>query len=143
MIFIGDSTTQQAAVTVINMLVAGNGTCAEQVQFKLCDTLTGKNYGVWERGGHWVDHLQSLDDTDNSIIVLSTGPHIHYGFQTLLQEVLESIKLLLMQKPNLTIVWKTQQPRHRDCSVELAPLTAIQKVVLGHICFYFASLHYS
>jgi hypothetical protein len=131
MVFIGDSTMQQAAVTVINMLIAGHGSCAEQVQFKLCDTLTGKNYGVWERGGNWADHLQSLDDTDNSIIVLSTGPHIHYGFQALLQEVVESVKLLRIQKPNLTIVWKTQQPGHRDCAVELKPLKAVQQVMHG------------
>jgi hypothetical protein len=143
MIFIGDSTTQQAAVTVINMLVAGNGTCAEQVQFKLCDTLTGKNYGVWERGGHWVDHLQSLDVTDNSIIVLSTGPHIHYGFQTLLQEVVESAKLLHIQKPNLTIVWKTQQPGHRNCSHAFEPLTAIQQVTRESTSFPILSAWYT
>jgi hypothetical protein len=42
MVFSGDSTMQQTAATVINMLVAAKAACAEQLIFKLSDTLTGK-----------------------------------------------------------------------------------------------------
>jgi hypothetical protein len=128
MIFIGDSAMQQAAVTVINMLVAGHGVCAQQLLYGLSDTLIYRNHGGQNRGTHWLNIVGAAPD--NSIIVISAGPHIHKGFESILAEIAESIKLLRTERPSLTFVWKTQQAAHNDCRNFTEPLVAIQQVTM-------------
>jgi hypothetical protein len=137
-IFIGDSTMQQTAATVINMLVAGQGSCAPQLLYGLSDTLVYRNHGGQNRGTHWLNIVGAAPD--NSIIVISAGPHVHKGFDSLLAEVAAAIKSLRKERPSLTFVWKTQQPAHNDCHNITEPLvTTIQQVIFDISTRVFAS----
>jgi hypothetical protein len=128
MVFIGDSTMHQTAVTVTNMLVAANATCIQQISYALSDTLVGKELGVFNRGRTLLDIVQALRDSNDSIVVLSTGPHIYTEFESVLAEVAQTIQQLRNTTSGLTFVWRTQQPGHRLCGLATVPAQYIQEV---------------
>jgi hypothetical protein len=128
MVFVGDSTMYQTAVTVTNMLVAANATCTDQVVYALSDTLVGREFGLYNRGRTMSDIVQQLRDKDNSIIVISAGAHIFEGFESLIDEVAQTTQRLRSTASGLTFVWRTQQPGHRLCGLATTPSQYMQEV---------------
>jgi hypothetical protein len=116
--FIGDSTMQQTAATLMNAL--HSHVCKRQVSFLHSDTLVDRNYGKSNRGKHW---RQAIDDMLQApdIVILSTGAHIPgvTSFKRVVREVLEGIQNVTKTTyPNTTFVWKTQMPG--GCTPEIA-----------------------
>ena len=58
LLMIGDSTMQQAAATVLSMVIAGGGACSVKLSSSLSDTLIGRSMGHGDRGGHLRNNLQ-------------------------------------------------------------------------------------
>jgi hypothetical protein len=135
MVFIGDSTMYQTAVTVTNVLVAANATCIQQISYALSDTLVGKELGLFNRGKSMSEIVQTLQDTNSSIIVLSAGAHVFEGFESLVAEVAQIIQQIRSSASGLPFVWRTQQPGHRLCGLATAPSQYIQEVshIYSHI----------
>lgn len=102
MLFIGDSTMQQTAATVMNAVY---GNCHRSMAFGISDTLVGRSFGAMNRGKSWSVWVQEFNP---DIVVLSTGAHIHNftDFSSLLHEVYGNFSLFA----NSTFIWKTQNP---------------------------------
>eukprot|EP00953_Heterococcus_sp_UTEX-ZZ885_P001162 1135-Heterococcus_DN1.PRE.3 len=132
MLFIGDSTMYQTAVTVTNMLVAANATCTQQVSYALSDTLVDRGFGYYNRGRSLLDILQPLERNNSSIIVISAGAHVYHGFESLIAEVAEAIQRIRSTALGLTFVWRTQQPGYRLCGLATTPSQYIQEVRYDH-----------
>lgn len=107
-LFIGDSTSQQAASTLMNALVRGN--CQTQVFSAMSDDLIGCHYGMGrgKRWGKWVEEV------DADIVILSVGAHIakylDHIYLDLIDKVLHEMEAMQQVKPNLKFVFKTQTP---------------------------------
>ena len=80
LLFAGDSTMGQLAVTVMNMVHWGFGVnasvpgCQTRIHFGTADTLVKTSFGRLNRGWHW---RQLAARARASIVVMSMGPHIH------------------------------------------------------------------
>jgi len=108
-LFIGDSTFQQTASTLMNALIPGD--CAMQIRFQGADTLIDEPLGMGNRGIHW-ERTVALEEPD--LVVLGAGAHIetYANFTRTVDEVLKGMKRLMDRdgEKKLSIVWKTQQP---------------------------------
>lgn len=113
---IGDSTMQQTASVLMNMVRHGGGTCGGRVWLALSDTLVGASFGRrrdgragFNRGLRWVDYVAKHSP---DVVVLSAGAHV-YGdanFTGVLRTVAEEAAALKRTRPGLRVLWKTQQP---------------------------------
>ena len=110
-LFLGDSTSQQAAATLMNALQPAN--CAPQVHFAQSDTLVGYKKSK-ERGFHWFSEVLRVQP---DICVWGLGPHIKN--QSVYRPIFESVVTNMTryqneQRANGTrvtqFVYKTQQP---------------------------------
>ncbi|KAL7532433.1 hypothetical protein ACHAWF_004136 [Thalassiosira exigua] len=106
--FVGNSTSQQAASTLMNAL--GKGGCHAQVYSALSDTLIGVPLGM-NRGKKWHEWPDSLYP---DIVVLSVGAHISTkndaAFTDVVDQVLNEIDEMKDRWPGTVIAWKTQSP---------------------------------
>ena len=71
-LIVGDSTLQQVAVTLINMIISDNGNCADKITFAKSYFLTFKKWG--ERKKHI---FEFVEDINPDIVVFSAGAHLH------------------------------------------------------------------
>ena len=108
-LFIGDSTSQQAASTLMNALVPAS--CQTQIFSALSDTLIGCQYGAMNRGKRWNEWVEELNP---DIVVLSVGAHVSKGHDAyylgIIDMVLHEMEAMQQEKPNIKFVWKTQSP---------------------------------
>jgi hypothetical protein len=109
------------------MLVAANATCIQQISYALSDTLGGRGFGLYNRGRTVLDIVQPLLDSNNSIIVVSAGPNIFEGFESLVAEVAEVVKTIRSTASGLTFVWRTQQPGNGLCGSATVPSQYMQE----------------
>jgi hypothetical protein len=72
-LFVGDSTMEQLAAAIHNFVVVGGGMCSVQLAMALSDTLTGRNYGVYNRGLALRDLMRKHAP---DIVVVGVGPHL-------------------------------------------------------------------
>ena len=128
-LMIGDSTMRQTASYLINMLFPAG--CQTQLQYRMSDTLIKKNFGSFNRGGHWRDSVIQTRPLPD-IVILSVGPHIKQCgsddettlYRRVVDEVLDGITQMKQSNPelqNTTFVWKTQQPSGCSKSIFLMP----------------------
>lgn len=77
-LWIGDSTGGQLSAAVHNFVAWGGGGCAHRFTHEPSDTLTGRNYGVMNRGRRWVEYVRELAAAGArpDIVILGAGPHI-------------------------------------------------------------------
>lgn len=77
-LWIGDSTGGQLSAAVHNYVAWGGGGCAHHFVHEPSDTLTGKNYGVMNRGKRWIEYVGELaaKGARPDIVILGAGPHI-------------------------------------------------------------------
>ena len=131
LLFVGDSTSDQVAAAVINAIRLNFGFpepnlpiekqekigCGHTIRFAASDTLTGENFGQYNRGKHWLEYARTLN-VERDIIVLSVGPHIHStsNLERVLQQVIAEHNA---QLPQLRLIWRSQYPG--GCG--LTPLT--------------------
>jgi hypothetical protein len=106
-LMMGDSTMGQAAATLMNALFPGG--CQTQFTYTVCDTLVGRPMGHMGRGDNWTNFVNKYDP---DIVILSAGPHIYNrsNFEVVINSVIEGAQQLKTTKPQLEVVWKTQQP---------------------------------
>ena len=69
----GDSTMEQAASTLMNAVILGEGGCQERIVFEKGDTVIHRGLGRMNRGSHWLDAVHRQDP---DFVVLSAGAHI-------------------------------------------------------------------
>jgi hypothetical protein len=128
MLFIGDSTLEQSASTLMNAAAAAG--CQEQIALAMGDTLVHRHYGNMNRGRRWTHWMDTLKP---DIAIISAGAHIHccndstcqhtahhcpfdYSaaldghFHRVFDEVLLDIVAYQKSSPGQLILWKTQQP---------------------------------
>ena len=120
LVFVGDSTSDQAATAFINSIRAGYGApdldvksnapvgCGSTIRFELSDTLIGQKFGDYNRGRTWLEIAKSLNP-ERDIMVISGGPHIHStpNFQRVLAAVVSDHELFF---PKLHLLWRSQFP---------------------------------
>jgi hypothetical protein len=126
-LFIGDSTMQQTATTVMNYIMwdgnaVNHSRCAKQIIFRAGDTLTGKRYrmigagypdkkrGWWGYNRGW-EFGEAVKAEHPDIAVINANAHLstRKDFEIMLSHVAETYKSLVKQKP-FKLVWKTNQP---------------------------------
>jgi hypothetical protein len=62
MLIVGDSTAQQSASTLMNMIKVGKGGCEGSIRMGLSDTLVGRSdFGALNRGPLWIDYVNEWD----------------------------------------------------------------------------------
>jgi hypothetical protein len=126
-IMIGDSTMSQAGATLMN---AVHGWCQTQLVYFIVDTLINEEFGVLNRGSHWLEIARNHSITrDGDIVVLTVGAHIvnMIDLYNVSDLVLQQITAMKVERPNLTILYKTQQPggcTHTIANLSLSPLQA-------------------
>ena len=116
-LIVGDSTLQQIAVTLINMIVNDRGNCANKITFGKSYFLTFKKWGERKK-----NIFEFVEDFAPDIVVFSAGAHLHDAGD--MYSVLENLRSKFPQMienvrinsgKNLTLVWKTQNPGHVNC----------------------------
>lgn len=124
-LFVGDSTAQQAGSTLMNMIRAGNADghgCSKDVQVRLTDT-----FGMWDDRSHDdQDHIWKSSDLDlekpvfefedalrmstkDDVVILSTGPHWddEKKYRNMLISIAEKIQTRRGHIDPPVILWKT------------------------------------
>ena len=135
-LFIGDSSIQQTASTLMNSLVPAG--CQSQVIAALSDTLVGRggklNRGAG-RGNTWKNYLNEIEA---DIVVVAVGAHIQTDevYWGIVEEVLNDMQELQRQNPYKKYAWKTQQPG--GCTKEIvkpknATIAASEVNKVGHM----------
>jgi hypothetical protein len=71
-LIVGDSTLQQVAVTLINMIISNNGNCADKITFAKSYFLTFKKWGERKK-----NIFEFVEDINPDIVVFSAGAHLH------------------------------------------------------------------
>eukprot|EP00040_Diaphanoeca_grandis_P042602 m.7740 g.7740 ORF g.7740 m.7740 type:complete len:297 (+) comp6171_c0_seq2:88-978(+) len=107
MMFIGDSTMEQTASTVMNAVFAAG--CQTQMSFGKADTLVGQLFGGQNRGRVWTSWI---DEFNPDVVVVTAGPHIQHNssFDMVFQEFLNTTLRYRESSPRRQIIWKTHQP---------------------------------
>lgn len=144
LLFVGDSTSDQAATSLINTVRAAFGApvrrpaaatsgeggtggggnepaaigCGESIFFASSDTLTLEKFGRYNRGRRWLDYAHALDH-ERDIMVISGGPHI-YSSPALRRVIEQVVAEHAAAAPFLRLVWRSAWPG--GCSA--APLAA-------------------
>lgn len=104
-LLMGDSTMQQAAAVV--MISFFSTKCATQIEFKMSDTLVNRGFGAWNRGKHWISHLNETLPSPN-IVVVSVGAHIMQDTDFI--DAISSVLVGMKGFPHIQFFWKTSQP---------------------------------
>lgn len=71
-LIVGDSTLQQVAVTLINMIISNSGNCADRITFAKSYFLTFKKWGERKK-----NIFEFVEDINPDIVVFSAGAHLH------------------------------------------------------------------
>ena len=115
----GDSTMEQAASTLMNAVILGEGGCQERIVFEMGDTVIHRGLGRMNRGSHWLDAVHRQDP---DFVVLSAGAHItaESAYDHVVAEVLNQTRRLpahlasryapAVPSRRLHVLWKTQAP---------------------------------
>jgi hypothetical protein len=110
LLFIGDSTSTQLAATIHNYISWNCGSCGDQISSEKSDTLTGKNYGVLNRGQPWDVILDNMIRKPD-IVILGASPHISHDIGTRgMIEILEYVRTQFESKfinMPVRVVWRT------------------------------------
>lgn len=108
-LFVGDSTSQQAASTLMNALRPA--LCHAQIYSALSDTLDGTAYGAMNRGKRWNAWVEAISP---DIVIFSVGAHVSKAadelYPGLIDKLLREIEEMQRRKPNIQFAWKTQSP---------------------------------
>ncbi|KAL7507617.1 hypothetical protein ACHAXN_004768 [Cyclotella atomus] len=113
-LFIGDSTSFQAASTLMNTLYAGE--CQDKIIAAGSDTLVGLSHDRGEPWKAWVEKFDGLD-----IVIVSMGAHVPKTLpstdvkneticEKVVDQVLEEMEEMREQYTHIKFAWKTQQP---------------------------------
>lgn len=111
LLFIGDSTMDQAAYAVHSLLKwqcresSSSRCCAEQIMYASSDTLVRRRFGANNRGRIWYEWVKLLKP---NIVIFGTGAHV-YG-EGNFTSVLESVAKQSLAFPNVRFIWRTSMP---------------------------------
>lgn len=134
-LIVGDSTTQQSAVSLISMLSNKKAPCLPQVRFELSDVLV---YDPNEsRGDHFLHHFKLHRP---NILIFGVGPHLHhYALDQMENKTKDSYMNYFFPKLRLDMEWlseqpsrpelilyKTENPAHIGCSSFRKPIDDIE-----------------
>lgn len=115
--FEGDSTVAQSAITLMSMIQHQKGGCADKVVIAIKDYMM-----VWP--------FRSYEAIRPDIIVFAAGAHYHElsDYRELMKNFTAEIKLFRSKYRNnkVTLLFKTQNPGHIDCGSYTAPLTVFR-----------------
>ncbi|KAL3772989.1 hypothetical protein ACHAWO_004128 [Cyclotella atomus] len=120
-LFIGDSTSAQAASTLMNTLYPGG--CQNQIISAASDTLIGLSH---KRGKTWKAWVEEFDHPD--IVIVTMGAHVpkfapivdlknESVYEMAIDQILEEMREMREQFPDMKFAWKTQQPG--GCTTEI------------------------
>ena len=104
-LFIGDSTMDQTASTLMSSLQPGK--CQGQVMYGSSDTLVGRSFGVMNRGKIWKDWVNEVMP---DITIVTVGAHLKTddaSYLGLVDEVLSDMVEMKARYPHLMFAWKT------------------------------------
>jgi len=116
-LFVGDSTMQQTASTLMSMITTGRAACAPQITYGWSTHL------VYSR---FKNNLKDfIERSDADIVILTAGAHLKeigdvWGIFMALEE---DIRVLRLNKKNTQLIWKTQNPGHLNCHMLHKPLS--------------------
>ena len=109
LLFIGDSTIDQASAAVANSVSWGGGSCDRQIMYANADTLVRRRFGASNRGRPWTEWVKKAVaqyGLKSLVVVLGASAHI-YGdnnFTSVLHDVASSAALRF---PGLRLIWMT------------------------------------
>ena len=86
----GDSTMEQAASTLMNAVILGEGGCQERIVFEMGDTVIHRGLGRMNRGSHWLDAVHRQDP---DFVVLSAGAHITADYELVRHIIILTIEI--------------------------------------------------
>lgn len=113
-LFIGDSSMEQSAAALINVIRLDKGGCETSVTHGLSDTLvlSPKPYDPQDRGLYWLDWVEIYKP---SIVIMNVGAHISTVKQY--TEILTQVKMdYSTRTDDFELIWKTINPG--GCSTE-------------------------
>lgn len=113
-LFVGDSTMQQTASSLMNMIYHGRGGCSSQIALYHDNRL---NDIIPEANG--TNIFSVIGEFKPDIIVVNVGAHFHsiQEFELTLNGSLAKLfESTLNLKPSTKFIWKSQNPGHVDCS---------------------------
>lgn len=116
-LFVGDSTMDQTATTLMSMIHASGGKCVHQLSQGRSDLLYVRTKYTFP--------IQDYLKNDTDIVILTAGAHLNDegDMWSVLENFKNMMKNGLAEKyPNIKWVWKTQNPGHVDCKQFTAPL---------------------
>jgi hypothetical protein len=122
----GDSTMNQAAVTLMGLIKDHGGQCFNQIYYGSSHLLIFQNQAdfTWH---NWI--LKHKEKILPDIVVLTVGAHAHdLGDMGMIWGQLEKDFLMFREKffwHNMTYIWKTQQPGHTGCLNYSKPITTV------------------
>ncbi len=113
-LFIGDSTMEQSAAALINVIHFDKGGCETSITHALSDTLvmSPKTFAPQDRGLYWLDWV---DIYKPSVVIMNVGAHIAPGVHnaSVLQytEIMHQVKKDYSNRSNeFELIWKTMNP---------------------------------
>lgn len=123
-LMIGDSTNRQTSSTLMAMVTAGNGSCAEQIFSSRSDNLVSLANGSKDLLG-----LIKAHDIPPDIVVISAGAHFRsiIDYENNWLGIRQQLERIHETYPNLKIIWKTQNPGHVECAVDTSPISTYEK----------------
>ena len=119
-LFVGDSVINQQAVTLMSAVTSGGGDCAYNIIF-------GRNSELINPlSTHFrMDWMEFIHYTKAQIVIVGFGAHFHSvdsylsAWETIGSMYLKDAELL--RSRNVTIIFKTNNPGHLNCSNSLSP----------------------
>lgn len=111
-LFLGDSTMQQSAHSLMSMIYTGNGGCANRI------AVTKSRLYLYQ------DVAMSLSIYTPSILVLNHGAHAQddMDIKNALKEMLRQVMIHNQKTGNSTrVIWRTNAPGHVNCTSYASP----------------------
>ena len=111
-LLVGDSTMGQTSSTLMNMIKSHHGLCNTQIRFGRTDYLISSDNHGWGA-------LEFVDEFKPNIAIFNYGAHgsTIQDIENLWLHFIPQIRKMYHLYPNMTLIWKTQNPGHVNCSL--------------------------
>ena len=110
---IGDSTMEQTATTLMNMIRHNNGGCAHQIRLCRTDFLVSVTHP-----GKELNAMEYIELYKPSIAIFNYGAHGHImsDIESTWKSFVPMLKRIKKLFPNIQLVWKSQNTGHLFCA---------------------------
>ena len=132
-LFIGDSTMEQSAVTVMSTIASTGGQCAPQLRYGRSNTFV---YDIKNIDRKWFHYYEESGSPGADIVVLAAGAWFEdtgdmYWALDSVNQTIRSMRSKEGGKEPPKIIWKTQNPGHVQCQAFYHPITHMEEQMLN------------